>query len=586
MKNKIYKIELIIAGFCLLFTASCSDSFLDKTPSQAISDATVWSDPSLVNAFVNSRYGQISHGWYSESWVSSMCDETWLTWSRDCEPINESFSSPSFIGSMNGGHWGEGGRRWDNIWNNIYNCNYYFDNVGKVVYPDTTVRAGLSAQVRFIRAFCFWDLVQRWGGLPIVTKSYDLTNVSEIASAKRNTYKECIDFLVSELDKAAAVLPANYSSGNDKGRATSVAALALKSKILLYAASPLMNDARGDDPNFLVHYATPLGTAGWQKAADAAQAAITAATSAGYSLYNKYPTDVKKNYTQLFAEGGNSEVLFDREGGASTNNTNLGYIDEANGPNGYGGWGGNTPISEFVDDFEKADGTPFNWNSADSIAPYANRDPRLSSYVLCNGDPWQTRTLQTYWFTKSDGTQTGGLDSKYGPNSWNTSQTAYNMRKWLDETYAYGTWNFKPRNWIWLRLAEQYLNLAEAQYNLGKTGSAQDALNVIRDRAGMPHVSATGAQLWNAIVYERRVELAFEEHRYFDVRRWKIAPTVLNRDATGLVIIRKGAAAPYTYSYQRGKVVEHRVFKTPLYWLPIPLDETVKNPNLIQNPGY
>ncbi len=589
MKNIFYKIKLFIAGFCLLLLGSCSQNILDITPTNAISDASVWSDPSLVNAFVNARYSQISHGWYSESWVSSMCDETWLTWARDTDPINESYSSPSFIGSMNGGHWGENGRRWDNIWNNIANCNIYFDNVGKVAYPDTTVRATLSAQVRFIRAFNFWDLVQRWGGLPIITKSHNLNTVSEIANVKRNTYQECIDFLVSELDKAAAVLPAKYSSGNDYGRATSVAALALKSKILLYAASPLMNDPRSDDPGLLVHYASPQGQAGWQKAADAAQAAITAATSAGYALYNKYPSDVKKNYTQLFLDGGNSEVLFDREGGASSTGTNLGYLDEANGPNGYGGWGGNTPISEFVDDFEMADGSKFSWNSADSITPFQNRDPRLSAYVLCNGDVWQNRTLETFWFTKPDGSQSGGQDTKYGANQWNTSQTAYNMRKYLDETYSYGTWSFKPRNWIWLRLGEQYLNLAEAQYNLGNMAASQAALNVIRDRAHMPEITSTGTQLWNDIVYERRVELAFEEHRYFDVRRWEIAPTVLNRDATGLVIMRKGdgtSTSPYTFSYRPGKVVEHRIFLPKLYWLAIPLDEITKNPNLQQNPGY
>ncbi len=583
MKNNFYSMKIFIAGFCLLLVASCSKNLLDKTPLNAISNDAVWSDPNLVNSFINARYNQISHGWYAESWVSSMCDETWLTWARDCEPINESYSSPSFIGSMNGGHWGENGRRWDNIWNNIANCNTFFANVSKVPFPDTTLRFRLRGEVAFIRALNYWDLVQRWGGLPIITKSYDLNTVSQLSAVKRNTYKECIDFLVAECDKAAAILPANFT-GNDKGRATSVAALALKSKILLYAASPLMNDARSDDPSFLVHYATP-DPLRWQKAADAAQAAIAAATAGGYALYNKYPTDVKKNYTQLFLDGGNSEVIFDREGGASSTNTGIGYPDQSNGPNGYGGWGGNTPISEFVDDFEKSDGTLFNWNSADSLAPFQNRDPRLAAYVLANNDPWMGRPVETFWYTKTDGSQSGGLDSKYGSNSWNTSQTSYNVRKFMDETYVEGTWSFNAKNWIWLRLGEQYLNLAEAKFNAGDEPGAKTALNVIRARAQMPNVTSTGIQLWNDIVRERRVELAFEEHRYFDVRRWKIAPTVLNRDATGLEVYRHGTG-PYTYTYKRGKLVEHRIFLPKLYWLAIPLDEQNKNPNLEQNPGY
>ncbi len=576
---------LKIFGFTLMifFAYSCSDNILDKEPLNAISDVAVWSDPSLIEAYVNARYNQIGNGWYSESWVSSMCDETFLTWSRSTEPINQGYVSPSLIGSMNGGHWGESARRWDTVWKNIGDCNVFFDHIESVEFTDQDLKNRLIGEVTFIRALMYWDLVNRWGGMPLITKGYDISTVSEIIDVKRNSYKESIDFIVSECDKAASVLPAVFDGG-DKGRATKVAALALKSRVLLYAASPLMNDSRSDDSNFLVHYQNPDAQR-WKKAADAAKEVIDVALESGYALYDEYGDDVKAKYDGIFLEGGNSEILFDRQGGESSLGLNLGYIDEANGPNGYGSWGGNTPISEFVDDFQMADGSEFSWDNPEQAAnPYKNRDPRLSFAVLCNGDMWKGRAVETFFFKKEDGSESGGLDTKYGSNSWNTSVTGYNVRKFLRESHVVGSWNFEPRNWIWFRLAEMYLNQAEALYNLGDEAGAKAALNVIRERVRMPHVTSSGQQLWDDIVYERRIELAFEEHRYFDVRRWKIADSVLNKNATGIRIFKESDGS---LTYTPEQFVEERKFLAPkMYWLPIQLDEINKNPNLEQNPGY
>jgi starch-binding outer membrane protein, SusD/RagB family len=583
MKKIFSYLNIFIAATCLFAVSSCKKDLLNISPTNAISDAAVWSDPALANSFVNARYNQIGNGWYAESWVSSMSDESFLTWSRDCEPITQGYVSPSTQNSMNGGHWGESARRWDVVWKNIAASNSFFDNVNKVPFTDLNLKKRLTGEVTFIRALMYWDLVNRWGGMPLITKSYGIDNVSEISNIKRNTYKENIDFLVAECDKAIAALPASYS-GADVGRATSVAAMALKSRVLLYAASPLMNNTRGDDPGFLVHYQAP-DPARWQKAADAAQAVITAALANGYGLFNKYGTDVKSKYTGIFLEAGNSEVLFDREGGTSASNTNLSYLDEANGPNGYGNWGGNTPIAEFVDDFEMSDGTKFDWNNPVHKAnPYANRDPRLYATVLVNGDTWKGRPVEAFYFKKPDGSETGGQDTKYGSNSWNTSATGYNVRKFTDEKYISGSWSFLIKNWIWFRLGEMYLNLAEAKFNTGDEAGAKAALNIIRARANMPAISSSGTQLWNDIVYERRVELAFEEHRYFDVRRWMIADNVLNKNATGIRVFKNTDG---TFTYTPGQLVETRKFVGPkMYWLPIQLDEINKNPNLQQNPGY
>jgi len=582
MKTMLNKLYILFAITFLL--SSCSSDFLDRTPQGEFSDASLWSDPNLVEAFVNARYNKIGHGW-AESWMSSVCDETYLTWSRGCEPLTQGYVSPSDLGRMNGAWWGWDNRSWATVWANIGKCNMFLEKVDGVTFTDTSKKSRLTGEVKFIRALMYFDLVHRWGGMPLITKSFDLNTVSEITTIKRNSYKENVDFIVSECDAAAALLPASYSTASLKGRATSIAALALKSRMLLYAASPLMNDTRSDDPNYLVHYQTPA-TDRWQKAADAAQAVITQALANGYSLYNKYGSDVKTNYTKLFLDCGNSEVIFDREGGTSASGTNLSYLDQSNGPNGYGQWGGNTPTAEFVDAFEMSDGTQFDWNNPSQKAnPYANRDPRLYATVLCNGDPWMTRNIETYLFTDANGNESGGRDSKYGGDSWNTSKTGYNVRKFMDESYVTNSWNFpNAKNWIWFRLGEFYLNLAEAQYNAGKETEAKAALNVIRNRAGMPQVTSSGSQLWNDIVYERRVELAFEEHRFFDVRRWKIADDVFNKNATGILIYKKSDG---TFTYTPNQLVESRKFVgTKMYWLPIPKSEIDKNPNIEQNPGY
>ncbi|MEO7767829.1 MAG: RagB/SusD family nutrient uptake outer membrane protein, partial [Ferruginibacter sp.] len=378
-------------------------------------------------------------------------------------------------------------------------------------------------------------------------------------------------------------------SGNNYGRATSVAALALKARMLLYAASPLMNKA-GVDP--LVGYPSP-DPARWQKVADADKAVIDLATQNGYKLYDASPGDIKQRYTDMFLDKQNPEVLFSRQNYGNTNNSE--YIDQANGPNGYDQWGGNTPTQEFVDAFDMADGSKFSWsNPAMAAHPYANRDPRLSAFVLVDGDLWKGRPVETHFNEVTAGVFRGGLDTKDGGSPWNTSKTGYNMRKFLNPEYVTNSWVFtgkSAQNWVWLRLAEFYLDYSEAQYNLANEAEAKSAtygINKIRARAGMPVVTESGTALWDRIVNERRIELSFEEHRFFDIRRWMIADVVMNQPATG-VIVKKYLNGTFEYKAHAGTetLTEDRKFvASKMYWLPIPQGERDKNPNLKQNPGY
>ena len=583
---KLYIKYLTIGLMATTMLASCAD-ILDKKPLTEISDNDLWSDPALLKAFVNSRYNQVGVNG-AESMQSSIVDETELTWLRGCETHNFARLSPTDLGRMNGAWWGWDNRSWSTKWTNISNCNIFFERVDNVGFTDEAEKTKLVGQVRFIRAFEYWDLIARWGAMPIITKSFSINDREEIVGQKRNTYKECIDFLVRELDLAAKELPANWS-GDDYGRATSVAALALKSRILLYAASPLMNE---DVKIPEVGYTTPEPDR-WQKAAKAATEALDAAQAAGYELYN-LEGDPYKNSQMIFMDNtaANKETLFARMGTNSAGGESISSCDQYNNPNGYGGWGGNCPLQELVDAYEVVkDGvaSKFDWNNPEEKAnPYANRDPRFYATILYDGAKWMTRNVETYFDVDSNGNITGGgKDTKFGNDSWNASPTGYNMKKFMDEGYALNSWNFCARNWIHLRMAELYLNKAEALYHTGDEEGAREALKPVRQRAGMPAVTATGADLLEAIKNERRIEFAFEEHRYFDVRRWKEAPKYFG-STVHAITIKKYPDGKKTYEVDklRSDVGGDRKWDDKMYWLPIPKSEMDKNPNLVQNPGY
>lgn len=583
---KLYIKYLTIGLMATTMLASCAD-ILDKKPLTEISDNDLWSDPALLKAFVNSRYNQVGVNG-AESMQSSIVDETELTWLRGCETHNFARLSPTDLGRMNGAWWGWDNRSWSTKWTNISNCNIFFGRVDNVGFTNETEKTKLVGQVRFIRAFEYWDLIARWGAMPIITKSFSINDREEIVGQKRNTYKECIDFLVSELDQAAKELPANWS-GDDYGRATSVAALALKSRILLYAASPLMNE---DVKIPEVGYTTPEPDR-WQKAAKAATEALDAAQTAGYELYN-LNGDPSKNYQLIFMDNtaANKETLFARMGTSSADGESISSCDQYNNPNGYGGWGGNCPLQELVDAYEVVkDGvaSKFDWNNPEEKAnPYANRDPRFYATILYDGAKWMTRNVETYFDVDNNGTIIGGgKDTKFGNDSWNASPTGYNMKKFMDEGYALNSWNFCARNWIHLRMAELYLNKAEALYYTGDEEGAREALKPVRQRAGMPAVTAAGTDLLEAIKNERRIEFAFEEHRYFDVRRWKEAPKYFG-STVHAITIKKYPDGKKTYEVDklRSDVGGDRKWDDKMYWLPIPKSEMDKNPNLVQNPGY
>jgi hypothetical protein len=312
------------------------------------------------------------------------------------------------------------------------------------------------------------------------------------------------------------------------------------------------------------------------------------------------------------------ELLFERDfssqlvsGGPNTDGTSVG-LD--NGPNGYHNWAGNAPIQELLDDYEMMDGTSFSWsNGTEAAAPYKNRDPRLSATILFDGADWKPRSkitsnpdpvnqIQTGQYQMTGGALQAGLDTRQSPvENWNGSWTGYYMRKFIDPDPAVvdnNTRQYIP--WPVLRYTEAVLNYVEANIELGQDLEAQTWLNKIRFRAGMPAVTDVGDALRQRYRNERRVELAYEEHRYHDARRWMIASTTLGRKIVFINVVgnlKPSAVAPapyrhdetlynYIYTPVVDNSLEDRTWLDKMYFRPISRDEVNKNSKLIQNPGY
>ncbi|HTF27728.1 MAG TPA: RagB/SusD family nutrient uptake outer membrane protein, partial [Flavitalea sp.] len=281
-----------------------------------------------------------------------------------------------------------------------------------------------------------------------------------------------------------------------------------------------------------------------------------------------------------------------------------------NGPNGYNNWAGNTPIQQLVDDYEMMDGTKFNWsNPVQSAAPYKNRDPRFYASILYDGAPWKPRPgtidpanqVQTGQYQIASGFLPG-LDTRQSAiENWNGSWTGYYVRKFIDPNPALN--DNKDRQdipWPFFRYTEMVLNYVEACIELGEDTEAKTWLNKIRFRAGMPAITESGAALKDRYRNERRIELAYEEHRFHDARRWMIAPTTLGRKTTYIVVrgnLKPGATPNSPYKYDETKYnytytptvdnsLENRKWLDKMYFIPISRDEMQKNPKLVQNPGY
>ena len=400
-------------------------------------------------------------------------------------------------------------------------------------------------EARFLRAFFYFELVKRYGGVPIITEP--LTVTTNFASIDRNTLEYCFQFIINELDDITQLgnsLPLEYPS-LEFGRATKGAALALKSRVLLYMASDLYHSVNVWAPDYSSpEYVSLQGKDRnklWKQAADAAKAVID------LGIY--VPTN---NYNIIGKNFNDKEFIFVRRAMDVSN-----HFEWENCPRGYlTSRGRINPSQNLVDAYENQDGTKFNWTT-DGDEPYFNRDPRLAMTIYCNESPFKNTYLEIF---------EGGLHGKGASD--HTTQTGYYLKKFIDEAIDMQQDRKSYHTWCFFRISEIYLNYAEAlnEYDPGNPDILIFA-NKSRDRDNvkMPYITETDQSLVRErIRSERRVELAFEGHRFYDLRRWMTAEIELNKPLRGVNIQYEN----YDYHYTLIDV-EQRKFLPKMYFHPI-----------------
>lgn len=611
--------NIIIGLIAVLFINSCNDDFVNTQPLDQLAETAVWTDGSLAEAFVSEIYAGLGNGGFDEQMNASLTDETMFTHpGRNITTITESRSN-----SANPG-WINGTLSWQQMYLRIRAANLALSNLEAPQFNNPTLVDRLKGEAKFMRAYYYQQLLRYYGGVPIVDKPYKLDDTDFLA--ERNSYEACVNFIVKDCDEAAALLDGKTLVA---GRASKAAALALKARVLLYAASDLHDIPTAKAKSSviaayakpeLVGYVSGDRKARWEKARDAAKAVLDL-PGYGFQLGLSAPAaqaDAVSNYmnASLSRNGGEKELIMARyfinakqEGG--------GRQGLFNGPNGYHNWAGNTPIQLMVDDYEMMDGSKFDWNNpAHAAAPYTDRDPRFYASILYDGAGWKPRTSDVAAKDPANQIQTGtyevmngsnkvphfGLDTrKSSVEDWNGSYTGYYARKFIDPNPAIvdqNTWQQVP--WPTLRYTEAIFNYAEALIELGDDATARTWLNKIRFRAGMPALTESGDALKQRMRNEKRIEMYLEEQRYHDTRRWMIAPTTLGRKANGIningtlkagknVTLYKYDPSNYDYTYKVFEIdpgKENRAWLDKQYYLPIHRDEMNRNNKLVQNPGY
>ena len=561
MNAKFFSYIYISAAISIAFTLSSCNSFLDREEDSFIDKTATFDSYNRTKQYLTYAYSLLPEGlnrFSREALLASATD--------DAEFAIESADIQQF----NNGSWNALSNP-DDVWNRYYSgiskCCTLLENTNHVnldisrLDPDKQVEYANSlkdirmwrAEARFLRAYFHFELLKRYGPIPIVTSTLSINGNYE--NTPRPTMKEVVDFIAKECDIAADTLELTpWRNVNDAfGRATKGAALALKSRLLLYAASPLYVDF--GDTN---EANKPTDVALWKSAADAAKAVIDLNQ---YELASSY-ADLFKNDFQ------NKEYIFVRRYAANSD------FEKSNFPVSFGGKGGTNPSQNLVDDYEMLDGTPFDWNDpAKAAQPFENRDARLGATILMNMAPFKGKKVATY---------PEGADASPNPNA---TKTGYYLRKFLNEDVNIQTGGSSSGHVVPLfRLAEIYLNYAEALNECDPTNpDIALYLNKVRNRASLPNVSALSQEQMRAVIqHERRVELAFEEHRSWDVRRWKIASSTLGAPLMGVQIERKPLGG---YTSMPVKV-EQRVFQPKMYWYPIPQSEVLKLKQWKQNNGW
>lgn len=536
MKNIWIKTTI---SLCLAASLSSCNDWLDGvTQTATVSDDIVWQDAANIDKNVNAfytylnKYGQFGDAQFQGSLTESLTDAfkygSVSLGHRAGHPNNYVFN-PEVV-SPDGCLY--------NVWTQslayggIRQINQFLEMQKQYSKFSKEENARWEAQARFFRAFLYFQLAKRHGGV-IIYKELPSYNEKAISTAEE-TWK----FIAEDLDYAAANLPAEWAAVN-KGRITKGAAYAFKSRAMLYAEK-------------------------WQEAYDAASEV---------EKLNLY--DLVANYADAW-KGHNKEAIieFDYNKDSGPNHSfDQYYVPQCDGYD-FGGLG--TPTQEMVEAYETKDGKTVDWTKwhtkTTEVPPYANLEPRFAATIIYAGCTWKGKKMDC----SVGGTNGAFMSYREQPYSYGKTTTGYFLRKLMDETLTDVKSVKSSQPWVELRFAEVLLNKAEAAYRLNKYSEAQNLLNRVRARVGLPGKSNTGETWFKDYRKERKVELAYEGHLFWDMRRWKLAHIEYNNYRCHGMKIANGT---YEYVDCDG---QDRKFLQKLYVLPVPTSELKNNKQAVQ----
>lgn len=543
--KKLKKIGSFLFTFLiiLILIIACETEFLQREASDTIPEERVFDNIELTKLFVNNMYLDVpafpgAHTYFYDN----IADESRSFWRWDDILHGQWFPDNNPME-----YW---------AYSQVRKTNLFLEKIDETQFTDNE-KSTLKGEVKALRAKLYFDMVKRYGGVPLINEPQDL---SDDLFVKRATMDESFDFIISELEESIELLQETRGSRDlDVGRWNKNSANAFLGRVLLYWASPLYN------PN--------NEASRWTKAASVNKDVID---SEKYSLHD--------SYRRIMLDKNNEEEIFSvqfKKGFRENSWDSAAQPDDRS--NGWAVvW---SPVQEFVDAFEMKNGKNINDPDSgfDPSNPYENRDPRLQQTVIVNGSIFGFQGWPVYTYVGAPNT---GINEPY------SGITGYLMRKGTDETNQdYVGWSGSEQNWIELRYAEVLLNYAEAKNESLSTPdeSVYQAVEKIRQRAGLdPYQLPSGLnkeQMRERIRHERYIELSFENKRYWDLRRWKTAVERLDGKQYTACHITKHDDGTFTYEYKPVDITP-LVFQEKMYFMPIPQGDIEKNPNLEQNPGW
>lgn len=576
----------------LLFLSGCIENTLDRKPLNMISDADVWTSEQLIDIYMVSLYNAIPIGFTGNPHLANLTDEG--SYHEENPPVSNFGNHPHVLNTS--------------MYAWIRRANYFLDRIQTATITEERIKQYI-AECKFVRAYYYFDLVKKYGGMPIVTEVQVFDNNLEELQVSRNKEEEVYDFILNELDAAIVDLPNSWDAAN-MNRATKLVAQALKSRAMLYAGSIAKYGTV--QLNGLIGIPSDKANTYFSESIKASKVIMD---SSVYGLYDKLYNPASQsgnpvtNYQQIFVDKNNEEVIFQK---AYSFPDKVHSFDNLNTPEGFTTNNGSSicPLLELVESYEYVNGTPgvlmVDGKEFDSPTElFKDKDPRFDASIFRSESPYIGRAVQIYrGIYDTDGTlyETESVPFPKDPNmiqvgmdgpypTGNYSKSGFYIRKILNPDRAVVEPNYSDQNYIDIRYAEILLNFSEAALETGTNLSeALDAVNQIRARAGIRQLSSDELTI-ERLRNERKVELAFEDKRFWDIRRWRIGTSLFqNTYMHGLYPYLKYTGSGYKYIFKKisgypldgglSRVWEERDYYSNLSGY------ISTNKNIINNPGW